>query len=291
MALQQERNHWFSFRDACVSVMEKTSVLSHGQPEYTLFFLHGRFGQAAMWRPLIREFSASFRCIAIDLPGFGNSFCVKERGFSLNEHTGLVREIIRQMTQTYEKVILVGHDVGGGVAQLCGLNSPEKVAALVLINSACVTRQLNSIPIGFRGFLARWKLNQLFNQAEKLSQAHRLELGRPWDTQDSRTVLSRSVRAVENSWPWHYEKQTLKGFFRTLSLPVLLLWGSHDSLNSPEIGIEMVQKLPEAYFFENEGAGHWPNLEQTQWVLSKMKEFMFKASFGSQVNVQKFLLR
>jgi hypothetical protein len=45
----------------------------------------------------------------------------------------------------------------------------------------------------------------------------------------------------------------------------------------------MMRDLPEVYFFENAIAGHWPNLEDPEWVSSKILEFTFRLSGPSSL--------
>ena len=39
--------------------------------------------------------------------------------------------------------------------------------------------------------------------------------------------------------------------------------------------------LPDIQIFVHELASHWPHLEQPDWVLSKMREFLFQIGFES----------
>ena len=102
--------------------------------------MHGRFGQAEKNRdPLIQELSTQFRCIVLDLPGFGRSFLVNDRPFALLEYALLVDQLLARLQNSDEKVVLIGHEVGGVLAQLCALRNPDRVKGLVLINTAMLT--------------------------------------------------------------------------------------------------------------------------------------------------------
>lgn len=272
--------HWFSFKDCCIAVTECGPLSSEASERPILFFLHGRFGQAEMWQRLTSELAPHFRCIAIDFPGFGDSYSSESRPFSLFEHSGLVQELIKRFTRENEKGILVGHDVGGGVAQLCTIKLPERVKALVLLNSAGLTRDLESLNTRFHGWFIRKRLNRMFNESSPLSSQDREALLSPWTVYSSRDTLLRAFRALDESWPWHYEKQVWKSALQGLAQPVLLLWGKKDTMNPPDLAAELMQRLPEAYFYLNEHCGHWPSLEQPEWVLLKMKEFLFKAEIA-----------
>jgi pimeloyl-ACP methyl ester carboxylesterase len=91
------------------------------------------------------------------------------------------------------------------------------------------------------------------------------------------------MRAFEVSWPGPFERQHWREELRKCSVPVLLLWGTRDPLNETERALKMVRELPEAYFFENEIAGHWPNLDDPDWVSDKILEFTFRLAGPSSV--------
>src|SRR5690349_6529521 len=98
MGFSQEIEHWFSFRDSCISVVESVSSLPSSNSKHSIFFLHGRFGQGEMWTPIMDGLSSHFRCIALDFPGFGRSFSARDRAFTLLEHASLVNELIHKFT-------------------------------------------------------------------------------------------------------------------------------------------------------------------------------------------------
>ena len=278
-----EKDHWFSFKDSCVSVVERRPQFHLELKGHSLFFLHGRFGCATMWKPLCTRLSSHYRCISVDLPGFGRSYTIGERAFNLLDHVNLVTELTRQMTSESEKVVLIGHDLGGGIAQLCALHSPRKIAAMILINTACLTRSLPKLYLGLGGLMARKKLHQLLSEGGNLPLSDQTLIAFPWRKRTTRQSLIRALRAINESWPWHYEQLEWKRILKQIQNPVLLLWGQKDSMNPLDVAVEMMQKLPEAYFFTHRDAGHWPTLEQPDWVVSKIREFIFRTGFGAEV--------
>jgi pimeloyl-ACP methyl ester carboxylesterase len=235
-----------------------------------------------MWQSVTTELAPHFRCIAIDFPGFGNSFSSRSRPFSLFEHASLVQELIKRFTSENEKGILIGHDIGGGVAQLCTIKLPDRVKALVLMNSAGLTRDLEKLNLRFHGWFIRKKLKRMFEESSLLSGLDQEALLNPWSTYSSREMLLRAFQALDESWPWHYEKQVWKNAILEINQPVLLLWGKNDSINPPELAAELMQRLPEAYLYLNEHCGHWPSLEHPEWVVLKMKEFLFRAEMNER---------
>src|SRR4029453_15464973 len=60
--------------------------------------------------------------------------------------------------------------------------------------------------------------------------------------------------------------------------PVLILWGSADTLNLPQDGEALLRAFPDAHLFAREKCGHWPSLEARDWVDLKMRAFLLGLS-------------
>lgn len=268
---------WFSFKHSCVSVEKDTRTYPNDKDPRpgTLLFLHGRLEHSGMWEGLVRGLSNDYRCFSLDLPGYGRSFSVGQEALSLLEHASLVSAFLANRMSVDQKVVLIGHDVGGGIAQLVALRYPEQVEGLVLINSACLTESLGRLSPDLRNWTLKSRIARLLKKSPALSSEDRELLLQPWGNKFHRRNFSESFRAFENSWPWFYEQKTWKEAMKYFLKPVLLLWGKHDEMNPPEIGMTLAKRYPEAEFFSHDEAGHWPFLEHKDWVLSKMRHFLF----------------
>jgi pimeloyl-ACP methyl ester carboxylesterase len=276
------KHHRFSFGDCLVAVTER----SNGAALYpTLFFLHGRFGDGETWWPIIDRLFPRFRCFSVDLPGFGHSFSSRERGLSLLEHAQIVRHLVDRFVKNDERAVLIGQDIGGALAQVCAIEMCDRVSGVVLINCSGLSEPVYGIKAGLFGWAMRWRLRRLLSRssvAKKSALFHSM-LWDPWRNSDSRAALIRAMRAFEVSWPGPYERQYWRDELRKLTVPVLLLWGTKDPINETERALDLVRELPEAYFFENDIVGHWPNLEDPDWVSDKILEFTFRLAGPSSV--------
>jgi pimeloyl-ACP methyl ester carboxylesterase len=94
-----------------------------------LVFVHGFLSGLAYWEKQIEELSKSFEVIAMDLPGYGGE----------TEKTGLdsVVDFASHILEELEKLgvdsfHLVGHSMGGMIAQQIALQAPARVKRLVL---------------------------------------------------------------------------------------------------------------------------------------------------------------
>ena len=229
-----------------------------GRHQYSILFLHGRIGQASHWKTMMEELFQQRKCYAVDFPEHGPSFRVGNFAFSLLENASLINALICKLTQSGEKLILVGHDVGGAIAQLSALHLPEKIAGLILINSACLTQSLTRVP---RGWRIRFFLNGLLQNDQSLQE----------------------------SWPGHYERKVWKKALLNSTFPSLLLWGKLDPMNLVQMGQGLSKLLSNSNLGVNlcvhDELGHWPHLEDPQWVLSKMGEFISRVEYAQLQSV------
>lgn len=98
-----------------------------------LFFLHGLATGSIMWKYAIEHLRHDYRCIAVDLPGHGNSW--NERGsFTMTFYAQAVRACIEALK--LEEVTLIGHSMGGQIAIIMALQVPAVVQQVVLVSAA-----------------------------------------------------------------------------------------------------------------------------------------------------------
>ena len=97
-----------------------------------LVFLHGYLEAKEVWKPLTEILSREYRIITIDLPGHGSS------GITGEVHTmefiaEAVREVMRDAGT--DRVIIIGHSLGGYAALAFAAMYPENLAGYVLFHS------------------------------------------------------------------------------------------------------------------------------------------------------------
>src|SRR3954463_11514952 len=76
-----------------------------------LLMLHGNPTWSFTWREVIKGLRNSFRCIALDYPGFGLSKASAGYGFSPQEHARTVEELVKQLD--LRDITMLEHDWGG----------------------------------------------------------------------------------------------------------------------------------------------------------------------------------
>jgi 2-hydroxymuconate-semialdehyde hydrolase len=108
----------------------------------TVLLLHGIPTSSRIWDGVGAALAADFDVVAPDMLGYGESAKPLDRDVSMAAQARLVPPLLDALG--LDRVVLVGHDLGGAVAQRVVLDAPERVGALVLIDSV----SFDSWPIG-----------------------------------------------------------------------------------------------------------------------------------------------
>ena len=99
-----------------------------------LVLLHGFSSSAWAWDGWTRELSGSYRLIRIDAPGHGLTLMARDADLSPEGATRFVAEILDQLGVA--RAAFAGNSMGGAQAWRFAARHPERVSALILIDSA-----------------------------------------------------------------------------------------------------------------------------------------------------------
>ncbi|MBK6978595.1 MAG: alpha/beta hydrolase [Cytophagaceae bacterium] len=99
----------------------------------TIIFIHGLGSYLPAWNRNVDELSKNYRCIAIDLPGYGKSSKEPHSG-KMSFYAGIVKELVQELK--LGKVYLAGHSMGGQISMTTHLLFPEIVEGLILVDPA-----------------------------------------------------------------------------------------------------------------------------------------------------------
>ena len=99
----------------------------------TLFLLHPGVGWSFMYSDMIKELRSRFRCVALDLPGFGLSHAAPGYQHTLTGDSRLIERFIQNLGLT--DVTLLGHDVTGSIALGVVARRPEWFRAVIIMPS------------------------------------------------------------------------------------------------------------------------------------------------------------
>ena len=224
-----------------------------------LLFLHGVGGGGAAWNRQLPYFAArGYRALAWDQPGYGGTEPVEP--YELEQvATALKRSI------GGEPAILVGHSMGGFVAQEAYARFPECVRALVL----CFT----SAAFGGGGsdFARQFIAARIAPLDEGRSMAEIAARLMPTmrGSRSDAGGLALAERIMAAVPPETYRKAVRllttfdrRGHLENIRVPTLLVAGGDDRVAPAAVMERMAQKIPGAEFVLLEGCGHLGPMDQ-----------------------------
>lgn len=104
-----------------------------GKGEKTIVFIHGLGSYLQAWIKNVDELKSHYRCISIDLPGYGKSSKEPHSG-QMTFYAEILRELINELK--LQRVSLAGHSMGGQISITTALLYPELVENLILVDPA-----------------------------------------------------------------------------------------------------------------------------------------------------------
>ena len=107
-----------------------------------LLLLHGVTDSSQTWAPVTPSLARHFTLVAPDLLGHGDS--ATPRGdYSLGAHANGVRDLLTALG--HQRVTVVGHSLGGGIAMQFAYQFPERCERLVLVSSGGLGREVHML--------------------------------------------------------------------------------------------------------------------------------------------------
>lgn len=100
---------------------------------FPVVFVHGIPTGPALWRGVVPRVQGA-RCLAFGMVGYADSIPAGEgRDISVARQADYLLGWLEALD--IDRAVLVGHDLGGGVAQIAAVRAPERCAGLVLTNA------------------------------------------------------------------------------------------------------------------------------------------------------------
>lgn len=252
-----------------------------------VLFIHGILGSQRQWSRLVDKMDDDNRVLVPDLFGHGESS--KPMGdYSLSSHAATLRDLIDHVG--VDRVTLVGHSLGGGIAMQFYYLFPERVDRIVLIASGGLGREVNPIlrsatlpgaeqvlgVIASAPVLSR--VEALGRGASKLGWRPGSDITAVWrgftslGDRESRRAFLATTRAVIDlggqsiSAHGHLENG--------LPIPSMVVWGSKDRMIPPSHAANALQSVPDCRVELFEGSGHFPHLDDPERFAGLLRDFI-----------------
>ena len=237
------------------------AFLESGSGATAVFLLHGVGGGKEAWPETLQALAgAGFRAVAWDMPGYGASATIAPYA---NQGLALAFEALLDHVNAERNVVL-GHSMGGMIAQEACVLFPEKVHGLIL--------SATSPAFGKPG--GEWQKQFLESRFAPLDAGRGLaglapELVRGMVAPDASAAAIAAAVALMSRVPeatYRAALSAIVSFDRRANLPnihvpTLCLAGEQDRNAAPAVMEKMAQHIPEAEYRCLAGVGHLANLE------------------------------
>ncbi|MEF9973866.1 MAG: alpha/beta hydrolase [Clostridia bacterium] len=236
-----------------------------------VLLLHGWGGKCESWLPVLRDFKASFRLVALDFPGHARSSDPPEP-WGVQDYMEATACFMREMH--IEGADVVAHSFGGRVAVMLAATHPELVGKLVLTGVPAI-KGAATFAQKARGTLYK-ALRSLATGAparailgEERTKAAREALVQKFGSADYK-VLSPAMRKTFSL----IVAQDLAAYLPRISAPTVLFWGADDTAAPLWVGKGMEKAIPDAGLVVMEGAGHFAYLDRYADFRAVLENFL-----------------
>jgi pimeloyl-ACP methyl ester carboxylesterase len=256
-----------------------------------LVLLHALGESALGWRWALPTLVRTHRVYAVDLPGFGYSgkpsadyspaFFVRFVGSYLDA-LGL------------EQAALVGNSLGGLIALRLALSEPARVAALGLIDSAGLGREVSyalrlpTLP-GYGEVALAWGKTPL-GAAQRAWLRVPLLFARPerapgeWITEQTWIAqlpgfMEATMAALRAHVDLGGQREVLVDQLPHLEMPTLVIWGKRDRVFPYSQGQKAVSLLQQGFLELIPDCGHLPHVEQPDRFAAILNQFLDKLAY------------
>lgn len=253
-----------------------------------LLFLHGIGDDSSTWLDLLASLAADHTVIAPDLLGHGAS--AKPRAdYSVAAYACGMRDLLT--TLDVDRVTVVGHSLGGGVAMQFAYQFPERCERLVLVGSGGVGASVHPL-LRLAAAPGAGLLMPLLGSRPAVTALRGFaELLRVIESTDLDYVLTRYVRLLEPSTrsaflrtlrsvvDWRGQVvNMLDRCYLTTGIPTLLVWGTEDRVVPSGHALRAHRAMPGSRLVLFEGAGHFPHRSDPERFLEILREFLASTS-------------
>lgn len=240
-----------------------------GEP---VVFLHGFPTSGHLWNDVVPLMPAGHRIIVLDLLGYGRSDRPLARPVDVRAHAERVVELLDQLG--VERACVVGHGIGGGIAQSLAIRHAARVSRLCLVDSVAFDRWptiegriaratlpvTRLLPPALLLAVLRRDLRRGYGDPDRAARSLDLYL-RPFTGDDGRDALVAHIRALTSD-----ETRELGAQLHRIAAPAAVVWGQQDRVIPLWVGRQLQQAIPGASLDVIPGARHFTPEEAPRQV-------------------------
>jgi len=257
----------------------------YGQGEPTFILLHGFGASLFAWREVVEPLAKLGTVIAYDRPAFGLTerplTWEGENPYSQNAQAELVIGLMDALN--VKQAILIGNSAGGTISLLAGLNYPQRIQSLILVDPAVYAG--GGAPAFIRPLFGTPQMKHLGQLVARQLQAQVPEIVR-LAYHDPNQITPEIMAGYMNplnveNWDkalWELtaasSESGLAERLPELNLPVLVITGDDDRIVPTEQSVQLAGEIANAKLVVVPQCGHFPHEERPEEFMQAVIDFL-----------------
>jgi len=245
-----------------------------GAGNETIFLVHGFSSSLDAFEKVIPLFARTYRVLALDLLGFGQSEKPLNVRYTLSLYSDLMLEFLQQTDAlgSGKQLFAVGHSMGGKYLLALSLLHPNALTKLVISNTdgfIYVPSMVRAASFwGVRHLVRRMVSNpnfvrktmqNVYHDSSLITPDHfkrNVEMVQSRENFDAMMALNRDYRYLD------LRRTGLRARLSELTLPVLIVWGEQDRFIPPKYAAIAKREIPNSTLQMIPNCGHVPMVEK-----------------------------
>lgn len=238
-----------------------------GNGKKLLIFLHYFGGDADSWQWVAKNISPEFTCIAIKLPGFGNTASIIAP--SILNFALIIKSIINKIG--IHKYSLIGHSMGGKIAlQLAAIDKEKNIENLILIAPS---------PPGMEFLSSKTKIQMLQKPVKKnIIKLVKSLTVKPLSKHKINTSIKSQIATTKYARDWWVNsgsQQSIINQLKKIKCPITVLASKTDkAINYSVIKNKVISLLKNTKLKEIKNSGHLYPLEVPENIATEIENII-----------------
>jgi 4,5:9,10-diseco-3-hydroxy-5,9,17-trioxoandrosta-1(10),2-diene-4-oate hydrolase len=254
----------------------------------SIFLIHGWMESRVNWKTTLACLETEYRCITVDLMGFGESDKPRDGDYSIEAQGKRVVALADALG--LEKFWLIGHSMGGMIAlYIAAVIASERVISVVSL-AGVVSGKLHPMTMNTAVRVSRlplWAMNTMAN----ISRGWRHK--KWWAYQQFKASFYDFDAVPFDLWAEWREATYLPGldipmkraaeailaiditpYLKDIMCPTLAIFGRQDHVVLPSDGQLVADHVPQGRVVLYDDCGHFPNWEKREQYESDLMAFL-----------------